>query len=61
MLLGFRGMEADTPELEAMVAGSALADLSQDALESALARAVPRPAVIRKRPFFEDADGARRS
>jgi hypothetical protein len=30
-------------------------------LESALARATEHPATHRKQPFFEDADGARRT
>ena len=64
MLVGFwqRGPEAaDGPPLESMVAGRRLADLPEEALLAALARAKPPPAVGQRRPFFEDADPTRRS
>ena len=64
MLVGFwqRGLEAaDGPPLESTVAGRRLADLPEEALQAALARAKPRPAAGQRRPFFEDADPTRRS
>jgi hypothetical protein len=61
LLVGFRQDGAQEPTLEALVAGRVLADVPDDALEGALARAGEHPAPLRKTPFFEDADGARRS
>jgi hypothetical protein len=43
------------------VAGRALADVPDDVLKGALARAVEHPPTFRKMPFFEDADGPRRT
>jgi len=60
LLLGFRREGADSATHEALIAGRALSDVPDDALEAALTRAVERPAEIRRKPFFEDADGARR-
>ncbi len=60
LLLAFRRVGAEGGVLEAMVAGRSLADLSDEVLESALVRAVEGPTTSRKRPFFEDGDGARR-
>ena len=63
LLLGFtrEGQAGPSETLEVTVAGRALGDLSQEALEAALARAVPPPSSDRKRPFFEDADRGGRS
>ncbi len=63
MLLGFSPEIAETsaPTLEATVAGRSLGELSQEALEAALVRAVAPPTDTRRRPFFEDADHDGRS
>ena len=63
MLLGFLPEEAggSAPTLEATVAGRGLAELSDEVLLSALARAVPPRTDTGRRPFFEDADQGGRS
>ena len=63
MLLGFspEGVGDSAPSLEATVAARGLAELSDDVLQSALARAAPPPTATGKRPFFEDADHGGRS
>lgn len=63
MLLGFspEGAGDSAPTLEATVAGRSLAELSDESLHSALARAVPPRIETGKRPFFEDADQGGRS
>jgi hypothetical protein len=63
MLLGFSPEVAEdpAPTLEATVAGRALGELSQEALQDALVRAVAPPTDTRRRPFFEDADHEGRS
>jgi hypothetical protein len=63
MLLGFspEGVGDSAPSLEATVAARGLAELSDDVLRSALARAAPPPTATAKRPFFEDADQGGRS
>jgi hypothetical protein len=61
MLLGFSSDPPGAARLEAMVAGRSVLDIPQEALESALARAREPVPGDRKRPFFEDADGARGS
>jgi hypothetical protein len=64
MLVGFweRGPEADeAPAMESTVPGRRLADLSEETLRAALARAKPPLAAGQRRPFFEDADPTRRS
>ncbi len=61
MLLGFSPASPGAASLEALVAGRSLVDLPQGELESALMRAQEPPAVDRRPPFFEDADGARGS
>lgn len=61
LLLGFwNGEPSGPPSLEAPVAARTLAELSAEALESALARASPPPTDERKRPFFEEADHGHR-
>ena len=61
MLLGFSPARPGAASLEALAAGRSLLDLPQEALESALMRALEPAAGDRRRPFFEDADGARGS
>lgn len=61
MLLGFSPARPGAANLEALATGRSLLDLPQEALESALMRALEPAADGRRRPFFEDADGARGS
>jgi hypothetical protein len=64
MLVGFweRAPEAgERPAMEGMVAGGRLADLPEEALQEALARAKPPNLTGQRRPFFEDSDATRRS
>lgn len=63
LLLGFSPDDAGAsiPTLEATVAGCSLGELSEDALELALGRAVPPPTDTGRRPFFEDPDHGGRS
>jgi len=61
LLLGFRAHDEAAPTLEALVAGRSLEGVPVEALESALARAVPPVPAGRRRPFFEDAGDARRT
>jgi hypothetical protein len=64
MLVGFweRGRgSAEGPAMESTVTGRRLADLPEEALQAALARAKPLLATGQRRPFFEDSDPTRRS
>lgn len=63
ILLGFRekGSPPGAQSLECTVPARRLADLSEEALRAALARAKAPPAPDQRRPFFEEADATRRS
>lgn len=61
LLLGFRAEGAEAPALQSLAPGRALSDLTQEVLESALSRATEAVPPGGRRPFFEDADGARRT
>jgi hypothetical protein len=61
MLLEFSADGGRAPVLEAVVSGSSLDTLPDETLLTALARAAEPRDADRKRPFFEEADGARRN
>jgi hypothetical protein len=62
LLVGFweRGSAAAAPSLECMLPARRLADVPEEALQSALDRAKPPRLAGHRPPFFEDADATRR-